>query len=97
MSHCRCCSGKFLENDVLGDCPGCQECADAAEWHKAIMEEACDAGERDEHCECVPVLRKAVKETTALLADCEAENVRLRKEIARLAAVLESLAGVRRE
>jgi hypothetical protein len=26
-SHCRCCSGKFVENDVLGDCPGCPECA----------------------------------------------------------------------
>ena len=76
-NHCRCCSGKFLENDVLGDCPGCQECADAAEWHKAIMEEACDAGERDEHCECVPVLRKACAEKEA--------------EIARLTAVVEEL------
>jgi len=28
MNHCLCCSGKFLENDVLGDCPGCPECAD---------------------------------------------------------------------
>ena len=27
-SHCRCCSGKFVENDVLGDCPGCPECAE---------------------------------------------------------------------
>jgi len=76
-NHCRCCSGKFLENDVLGDCPGCPECAKEAEWHKAIMEEACDAGERDEHCECVPVLRKACAEKEA--------------EIARLTAVVEEL------
>ena len=27
-SHCRCCSGKFLKNDVLGDCPGCPECSE---------------------------------------------------------------------
>ena len=27
-NHCRCCSGKFLENDVLGDCPGCPGCAE---------------------------------------------------------------------
>jgi len=26
-SHCRCCSGKFAEGDVLGDCTGCPECA----------------------------------------------------------------------
>ena len=71
-NHCRCCSGKFLENDVLGDCPGCQECADADEWHRAIMEEACDAGERDEHCECVPVLRKACAEKDAEIATLEA-------------------------
>lgn len=62
-------------------CPGCPGCADAAEWHRAIMEEPCEG---DVYCTCVPVLRKAVKEQTALLADCEAENVRLRKEIARL-------------
>ena len=77
MNHCRCCSGHFIEDDVLGDCPGCPECADADEWHRAIMEEACDAGERDEHCECVPVLRKACAEKEA--------------EIARLTAVVEEL------
>ena len=142
-SHCRCCSGKFLDGDVLGDCPGCPECADAAEWHRAIMEETCDAGTQDDHCTCVPILRARIKELedlyhatvkdmqdtsqqradilntiagqrdaaitraadaqgecaekSALIADCEVENVRLRKEIARITAVLESLAGMRRE
>ena len=69
----------------------CQECADAAEWHRAILEETC--GEEDLHCACVPVLRQAVQAKTEILADCEVENVRLRKEIARLTAEVDRLTG----
>jgi len=76
-NHCRCCSGKFLENDVLGDCPGCQECADAAEWHKVIMEESCDGGPNESHCTCVPVLRKACAEKDAEIATLQATTRRV--------------------
>ena len=72
MNHCRCCSGHFIEDDVLGDCTGCPECADADEWHKVIMEESCDGGPNESHCTCVPVLRKACAEKDAEIATLEA-------------------------
>jgi hypothetical protein len=44
---------------------GCPECADAAEWHAAIMAETC--GEDEHHCACVPILRARIKELNAAL------------------------------
>jgi hypothetical protein len=44
---------------------GCPECADAAEWHAAIMAETC--GEDAHHCTCVPILRARIKELNAAL------------------------------
>jgi hypothetical protein len=62
-SHCSGCQRhQYDEHNPTSDCPGvtCPECADAAEWHRAIMEEACDAETIDDHCTCVPVLRKEI-------------------------------------
>jgi hypothetical protein len=70
-NHCLCCRGQYVGEvrgtgtpssmgaSMLMDCPGvtCPECADAAEWHRAIMAETC--GEDEKHCVCVPVLRRA--------------------------------------
>ena len=55
------------------------------------------AGQRDAAITRAADAQGECAEKSALLADCEVENVRLRKEIARITAVLESLAGMRRE
>jgi hypothetical protein len=80
-NHCRCCSGKFIENDVLGDCPGCPECADATEWHAAMMAQPC---EEDVHCACVPVLRMACADRDAQLYRLGDELAEARLEMAKL-------------
>jgi len=76
MSHCPGCAGSCyadLPNELpkVITCPGitCPDCADAAEWHKAIMAEPCEG---DVHCTCVPVLRKACAEKDAEIATLEA-------------------------
>lgn len=80
-AHCEMCDGTKAD---CTPCPGivCQECADAAEWHRAIMAETC--GEDDAHCTCVPVLKKAIAEKDAEIAklkkmiiDADAYNGRL--------------------
>lgn len=70
MTHCPEC------HNLSGTCPGCPECPeclDAAKWHEAIMEETCDAGTQDEHCACVPILRKACAERDQQIATLTAE------------------------
>jgi hypothetical protein len=68
--HCLACQRhQYDEYDPTNDCPGvtCPECADAAEWHKAIMAETCR--EDEHHCTCVPILRVRIKELNAALED----------------------------
>jgi hypothetical protein len=67
-SHCSGCQRhQYDEHNPTSDCPGvtCPECADAAEWHAAIMAETC--GEDEHHCACVPILRAKIKELNAAL------------------------------
>jgi hypothetical protein len=80
---------------VLGDCPGCPECADAAEWHDAIMAEPCEG---DVHCTCVPVLRMACADRDAQLYRLGDELAEARLEVAKLRTatrkVVEALADI---
>jgi hypothetical protein len=66
-SHCPKCSSLLAPSEgwISTDCPGCPACADAAEWHAAIMAETC--GEDEHHCACVPILRARIKELNAAL------------------------------
>jgi len=45
-SHCRCCSGKFLEGDVLGDCPGCPECKELEDLYHATVKDMQDTSQQ---------------------------------------------------
>jgi hypothetical protein len=97
-NHCFCCRGQYVGEvrgtgtpssmgaSMLMDCPGvtCPECADAAEWHTAIMAETC--GEDEQHCVCVPMLRMACVDRDEQLYRLGDELAEAQLEMARLTA-----------
>jgi hypothetical protein len=90
------CAGCIFENgwsaESLSDtCPGCPECADAAEWHTAIMAETCR--EDEHHCACVPVLRKACADRDEQLYRLGDELAEARLEIAKLRTATRKVVG----